>query len=173
MPMPAAISFALGAVLYEMVTGKRAFEGKTAASTIAAVLAADPPPISTVQPLSPSALEATVRSCLAKDPDERVQTAHDVKLQLQVDAGEHASSSASAAAAPAARKPLDHCGLACRRIAAALAGWCLRVVAAQPRDPRGDVLQQFRAFSRAVCCAVPRRADAGFRRLFRIRPTRT
>ncbi len=75
--------FSLGAVLYEMVTGKRAFEGKTAASSIAAVLAADPPPISAVQPLSPPALESTVRSCLAKDPDERVQTAHDVKLQLK------------------------------------------------------------------------------------------
>ena len=45
--------FALGAVLYEMVTGKRAFEGKTTASTIAAILAAEPPLISTVQPLSP------------------------------------------------------------------------------------------------------------------------
>src|SRR5260370_6739024 len=75
--------FSLGAVLYEMVTGKRAFEGKTTASTIAAILAADPPPISSLQPLSPLALEATVKSCLAKDPDERLQTAHDVKLQLR------------------------------------------------------------------------------------------
>ena len=75
--------FALGAVLYEMVTGKRAFEGKTPASTIAAILAADPPPIAKAQPLSPPALEATVRSCLEKDPDERLQTAHDVKLQLK------------------------------------------------------------------------------------------
>jgi eukaryotic-like serine/threonine-protein kinase len=75
--------FALGAVLYEMVTCKRAFEGKTTASTIAAILAADPPPLSTVSPLSPPALEATVKNCLAKDPDERLQTAHDVKLQLK------------------------------------------------------------------------------------------
>ncbi|HST09218.1 MAG TPA: protein kinase [Terriglobales bacterium] len=75
--------FALGAVLYEMVTGRRAFEGKTTASTIAAILAAEPPPISSVQPLSPPGLESTVKSCLAKDPDERVQTAHDVKLQLK------------------------------------------------------------------------------------------
>ena len=74
--------FALGAVLYEMVTGKRAFEGKTTASTIAAILAAEPPPISSMQPISPPALEGTVKSCLAKDPDERVQTVHDVKLQL-------------------------------------------------------------------------------------------
>ena len=75
--------FALGAVLYEMVTGKRAFEGKTASSTIAAILASEPPSLSTVQPLSPMALEGTVKSCLAKDPDERLQTAHDVKLQLK------------------------------------------------------------------------------------------
>jgi eukaryotic-like serine/threonine-protein kinase len=75
--------FALGAVLYEMVTGKRAFEGKTTSSTIAAILASEPPPLSTVQPLSPMALEGTVKSCLAKDPDERLQTAHDVKLQLK------------------------------------------------------------------------------------------
>jgi eukaryotic-like serine/threonine-protein kinase len=75
--------FALGAVLYEMITGRRAFEGKTAASTMAAVLAADPPAISVIQPLSPATLENTVRGCLAKDPEDRIQTAHDVKLQLR------------------------------------------------------------------------------------------
>jgi len=75
--------FSLGAVLYEMITGKRAFEGKNTASTIAAILAAEPKPISAVQPLSPPPLEATVKSCLAKDPDERLQTAHDAKLQLK------------------------------------------------------------------------------------------
>ncbi len=96
--------FALGAVLYEMVTGKRAFEGKTTASTIAAIMAAEPPPISTVQPMSPPPLEATVKSCLAKDPDERLQSAHDVKLQLKWIA-EHASSSRFSAVAPAARRP--------------------------------------------------------------------
>ena len=75
--------FALGAVLYEMTTRQRAFEGKTAASTIAAILAAEPKPISAVLPMTPIALERVVKSCLAKDPDERVQTAHDVKLQLK------------------------------------------------------------------------------------------
>jgi Tol biopolymer transport system component len=74
--------FALGAVLYEMVTGRRAFEGKTAASTIAAILAAEPKPISSLQPLPP-ALEYVIQTCLAKDPDERVQSAHDVKTQLR------------------------------------------------------------------------------------------
>ena len=100
--------FALGAVLYEMVTGKRAFEGKTAASSIAAILAADPPPISALQPLTPSSLEATVRGCLAKDPDERLQTAHDVKLQLKW--VQESGSSSRLPAVPAARKPLDQVG---------------------------------------------------------------
>src|SRR5215467_14282401 len=75
--------FALGSVLYEMATGKRAFTGKSQASIVAAILAAEPQPISSVQPMSPPALDRVVRICLAKDPDERWQTAHDVKLQLQ------------------------------------------------------------------------------------------
>src|SRR6266700_5466909 len=75
--------FALGAVLYEMVTGKRAFDGKTMASTIAAILAAEPKPISAVQPMSPPLLDHTVKTCLAKDPDDRFQTAHDVQVNLR------------------------------------------------------------------------------------------
>jgi serine/threonine protein kinase len=75
--------FALGAVLYEMATGKRAFEGKTTASVIAAVLERNPPPISTVQPMAPPALDRVVTTCLAKDQDERFQNVHDVKLQLK------------------------------------------------------------------------------------------
>ena len=75
--------FALGGVLYEMATGKRAFTGKSQASIVAAILATEPQPISTLQPMSPPALDRVVKICLAKDPDERWQTAHDVKLQLQ------------------------------------------------------------------------------------------
>lgn len=75
--------FSFGAVLYEMATGKRAFEGKTTASVIAAILEREPPAIATVKPMSPPALERTVKSCLAKDRDERFQSAHDVKLQLE------------------------------------------------------------------------------------------
>ena len=75
--------FALGAVLYEMATGKRPFEGKTTASVIAAVLAAEPQPISVIQPMSPPALDRVVKTSLAKDPDERFQSVHDVKLQLR------------------------------------------------------------------------------------------
>ena len=75
--------FAFGAVLYEMVTGRRAFAGKTQASVIAAILAADPPPVSTLQATSPPALDHLVRTCLAKDPEERRQTIHDVKVELK------------------------------------------------------------------------------------------
>src|ERR1700736_5915697 len=75
--------FALGSVLYEMATGKRAFTGKTQASIVAAILASEPQPISIVQPMSPPSLDRVVKVCLAKDPDERFQTVHDLKLQLR------------------------------------------------------------------------------------------
>ena len=74
--------FALGAVVYEMATGQRAFDGKTRASVIAAILDHEPPPISVVRPLAPMALDRVVRATLRKDPDDRVQTAHDLMLQL-------------------------------------------------------------------------------------------
>jgi Tol biopolymer transport system component/predicted Ser/Thr protein kinase len=75
--------FALGAVLYEMATGKRAFQGKSQASLIASILKDQPAPISTVQAMTPPALDRVVRVCLEKDPDARWQTAHDVALQLK------------------------------------------------------------------------------------------
>jgi hypothetical protein len=92
--------FALGAVLYEMASGKRAFTGKSQASIVAAILASDPQPISAVQPMSPPVLDRVVRTCMAKDPDERWQTAHDVKLQLQwiAEAGSQAGIPAPVAA---------------------------------------------------------------------------
>jgi serine/threonine protein kinase len=75
--------FALGSVLYEMVTGKRAFEGKTTASTIASILAAEPKPLIAMQPLSPPALEHVIATCIAKDPEERWQSCADVSRQLE------------------------------------------------------------------------------------------
>src|SRR3989338_562095 len=70
--------FAFGAVVYEMATGKKAFEGKTQASVIAKVLEHDPPPISSLKPMTPPALDRIVKQCLAKDPDDRWQTAADL-----------------------------------------------------------------------------------------------
>ncbi len=75
--------FAFGAMLHEMATGQRAFSGSTRASLITAIMSTEPAPISHIQPMSPPALDHVVRMCLAKDPDDRIQTAHDVKLQLQ------------------------------------------------------------------------------------------
>ena len=74
--------FALGAVLYEMATGKRAFDGKTKTSLIAAIVAAEPKPIHELQPLTPPSFERLVTKCLAKDPEERWQSAHDVADEL-------------------------------------------------------------------------------------------
>jgi Tol biopolymer transport system component len=75
--------FSFGAVIYEMATGMVAFRGKSQASVIAAVMDYEPPLISTSQPLSPPPLDTLVKTCLAKDLNERWQSIHDVKLQLR------------------------------------------------------------------------------------------
>jgi serine/threonine-protein kinase len=75
--------FALGCVLYELITGKRAFEGKTASNVLAAVLATEPRKISDLAPITPPALERIVSRCLEKDPDARWQSARDVSIQLK------------------------------------------------------------------------------------------
>jgi Tol biopolymer transport system component len=75
--------FAFGAVLYEMVTGKKAFEGKSRAVLIAAITTAEPDPLTQLQPRAPRVLEHVVERCLAKDPEHRWQTAHDMMVQLR------------------------------------------------------------------------------------------
>jgi serine/threonine protein kinase len=105
--------FALGTTLYEMATGRKAFQGKSQASLIAAILASEPPPLSTLQPLTPPALERVVRGCLAKDPQERWQSAHDVMLVLKgiAEAGPRAGIPAPGACqAQGPRAHLDGCG---------------------------------------------------------------
>jgi len=75
--------FAFGAVVFEMATGKRAFEGKSQASLIAAILEREPPAISSLQPMTPPALDRVVKRCLAKEPDSRWQTACDLCGELK------------------------------------------------------------------------------------------
>ena len=98
--------FAFGAVLYEMLTAKQAFHGKSHASLIAAILEHDPPPVSTVQPLTPPALDRVIATCLSKDPDKRWQSAGDLARELTwvATAGGARVGGAQARVAPAARR---------------------------------------------------------------------
>src|SRR5262249_31548780 len=93
--------FALGAVLYEMITGRKAFTGKSHASLVAAILERDPEQMSSIQPMTPPALDRLVKKCLAKEPDQRWQSAADVADELKWIAD--ASSDVSAAAPVAVR----------------------------------------------------------------------
>jgi Tol biopolymer transport system component len=94
--------FAFGALLYEMVTGKRAFDGGSQASVIAAILDKEPRPISDLIAASPETLDRVVKLCLAKDPDQRWQSAGDLARELRFIAE---GKSAPVAATPAAMKP--------------------------------------------------------------------
>ena len=75
--------FAFGAVLYEMITGQRAFSGGTPVSVISSILRDTPRPIPEIPPFVPPALDAVVRTCLEKDPDDRWRSAHDLASQLR------------------------------------------------------------------------------------------
>ncbi|HEY4979806.1 MAG TPA: serine/threonine-protein kinase, partial [Candidatus Acidoferrum sp.] len=89
--------FSYGTVLYEMATGMPAFRGKSQASVIAAIMDRESPLISSSQPTSPPALDALVKTCLAKDANDRWQSIHDVKLQLKsIAIGENASAASTA-----------------------------------------------------------------------------
>lgn len=111
--------FAFGAVLYEMATGKRAFQGKSQISLASAILEKDPEPISATKPLTPVALDYLVATCLAKDREDRFQTAHDVRLQLK---GISQSASSAAAIPPTQPSRTRGAGLLLAGIALLLAG---------------------------------------------------
>lgn len=106
--------FAFGMVLYEMATGRKAFTGSTQASLIGAILHTQPTPISSIEPMSPPALDRVVQRCVAKDPERRWQSARDVGLEL-----EEVGKETDAPIAPAARR---------RRPLAALLGWAVAVL---------------------------------------------
>jgi eukaryotic-like serine/threonine-protein kinase len=97
--------FSLGGVLYEMFTGKRAFDGKSQLSVASSILEKEPPPIREVRPVTPPALEHAIQRCLAKDPEERWQTARDLAIELDWIAKGGTSASGEAAATPRTKKP--------------------------------------------------------------------
>jgi eukaryotic-like serine/threonine-protein kinase len=93
--------FAFGCVLYEMLTGRKAFEGKTRASLLGAILKDEPPPVSKVQPIAPAALDRIIDACLAKDPEDRWQSARDLQRELKwVASGPSAEGSTGPASPP-------------------------------------------------------------------------
>jgi eukaryotic-like serine/threonine-protein kinase len=111
--------FAFGAVLYEMATGKRAFQGKSQISVASAILEKDPEPISTTKPLTPATLDYLVATCLAKDREERLQSAHDVRLQLKGISLSSSSGAAITATRPSRRRRV---GMLLASVALLLAG---------------------------------------------------
>ncbi len=103
--------FAFGAVLYEMATGKKAFSGRSQASLISSIMGSEPAAVSTVAATAPPTFDRVVRTCLAKDPDDRWQTARDVALQLQ-GIQQDRSATLPRVAAPRPRVPAGALGLA-------------------------------------------------------------
>ena len=98
---PRSDIFAFGLVFYEILTGRRAFEAASSASLIAAILTAQPPPVASLQPLTPAWVDRVLQRCLAKDPDDRWQSARDLKAELEWLSG---SSGDLAAPAPASAR---------------------------------------------------------------------
>ena len=142
--------FALGCVLSEMATGKKAFSGASRASLISSIMSSDPAPISSVQPMTPPALDRIVRTCLAKDPDERWQSAHDVKSEIAwiAEAGSQAGAPAVVASRRRSRERVAWI-VAGAAILAAAAGWYRGLAA--PKAAR-----------RAVRLSIGRPPNAGY-----------
>ena len=113
--------FALGTVLYEMVTGKRPFSGKSQISLASSILESDPQPVSATKPSTPPAFEHLVATCLQKDPEQRFQTAHDIKLELQWIAADKSAPVAAVAPLPPAPRR-ERLGWAAAVVAAIVLG---------------------------------------------------
>lgn len=105
--------FAFGVLMHEMITGKKAFEGKSQVLLISAIATATPPPVSRVQLSAPPALDHVIKTCLEKDPADRWQDARDLLAELQwiADGGEDAGFSVAAAAGTPRRRWLRRAAL--------------------------------------------------------------
>jgi Tol biopolymer transport system component len=146
--------FALGAILYEMLSGRRAFGGNTPADTLAAVLRSDPPQIEAKG--VPPGLERVVRHCLEKDPGERFQSAHDLGLALETLSGPGAATAGSKQRRRAGLRSIVAGLAAASVVLAAVAAW--RLWSRQPARPTGPER------------IVPFTADGGFKFAPRLSP---
>jgi serine/threonine-protein kinase len=119
--------FALGAVLYEMLSGRRPFDGDSPASVIASILSTEPRPIADVAPLAPRSLDRVIARCLAKNPDDRWQSASDLAFELRAQADVRNRDVAPlASAAPRRRTAAWLAGAAVIALAGGAAGWLLK-----------------------------------------------
>jgi Tol biopolymer transport system component len=132
--------FAFGAVLYEMLSGRKAFSGKSQASLISAIMSSDPPALSSLQAMSPPALDHLVRRCLAKDPEDRWQDARDLRDQLRwisESAAQQTPAEAGVAGGPGPTRPrvtmVAIAAMLLGAVAAGAAAWVLTRPA--PTDP--------------------------------------
>src|SRR5271163_463693 len=114
--------FAFGAVLYEMVAGKRPFSGKSQISLASSILESEPEPVSKVKPTTPPAFEHVVTTCLQKNPEERYQSAQDIKLELQWIAADRPSPAAAVPTATAAPRTRERIGWIAAVVAAVVLG---------------------------------------------------
>ena len=154
--------FAFGAVLYEMLTGRKAFEGRSQASLIGAILEREPPPVASLQPATPASLDHVVRTCLAKNPDDRFQNAHDLFVQLKWirDIGSQAASTPAPATRVRSRRGVVIAAVttAFAATAAGVAVWMLKPEPSPPIRrfaivlPEGD---QFSATGRHIVAISP------------------
>jgi eukaryotic-like serine/threonine-protein kinase len=144
--------FAFGAVLYEMVTGRRAFEGKSQLSVASAILERDPAPISTARHGISPLLERIIALCLAKDPEQRWSTAHDVVLQLSMIANSEADPATAAAGRLSRRVAFTIALLALLvggSVVALLARW------SRPAAPSSPVIRFAISFPKDAPLALP------------------
>lgn len=135
--------FAFGALLYEMATGRRAFQGKNKTSLIASIVSGTPVPVSEIAPLTPPALNHIIRKCLEKDPEDRWQSIHDVADQLRwiAEAGSRAGEPAQVLARRRIRLRMAwllHAATAILAVAATLG--VLRATRERPRVIRSSIL---------------------------------
>ena len=126
--------FAFGAVLYEMITGRKAFEGTSQASVISAILSSHPPAVAVLQPLTPPALDQVIHNCLAKDRNDRWASAHDVLLQLDWIAGHPSAVTVAAGVAQNRRRELLAWTMAAMAVLALVVLWAWSL-----RRPTPDV----------------------------------